>query len=102
MTPPIRPGPAVAAIASISRDVDAGFVDHPPDQAGQDLDMGAGGDFGNDAAIGLVRRVLADDGVGEDPPVAADDRGGAVVARGFEAEDQSHCAALCLNRPAMH
>ena len=83
------------------RDVDAGFVDHPADQAGQDLDMGAGGDFRDDAAIGLVGGVLADDRVGEDPPVAADDRGGAVVARGFEAEDQAWSRPLPQPAP-MH
>ena len=54
--------------------------------------MGARGDLGDDAAIGLVRRILADDGLGEDPPVAGDHRRRAVVARKFQAEDQAdHC-----------
>ena len=32
--------------------------------------MGAGGDFGHHAAIGLVRRILADHRLGQDLPVA--------------------------------
>ena len=71
-------------------DVDAGFVQHLADQAGQDLDMGAGGDFGDNAAVRLVRRVLADHRLGENAPVAGHQRDRAVVARGFESEDQRH------------
>ena len=48
-----------------------GLAEHLADQAGQDLDMGARGDFRHDAAVGLVRAVLADHRLGEDPPVAA-------------------------------
>ena len=51
--------------------------------------MGARGDLRNDAAIGLVRLSLADDRLREDSPVAGHQRGGAVVAGGFEAEDRS-------------
>ena len=50
--------------------------------------MGAGGDLGDDAAEGPVRLVLADHRLREDAPVAGDQRRGAVVAGGFEAEDQ--------------
>ena len=55
--------------------------------------MGARGDLRHHAAVGLVRAVLADDRLGEDPPVAGDQRRRAVVARGFEAEDQGHFAS---------
>ena len=50
--------------------LDAGLGQHLADQAGQDLDMGAGGDFGDDAAERAVRLVLADHRLGEDVPVA--------------------------------
>ena len=35
-----------------------GVIEHPADQAGQDLDMGARGDLRDDAAERLVRGVL--------------------------------------------
>ena len=56
--------------------------------------MGAGGDFRHDAAVRPMRLVLPDDGLREDLPVAGDQRRGAVVAGGFEAEDESHFGAF--------
>ncbi len=38
------------------------------DQLGEDLDMGASGDLGDDAAIGPVGRFLPGELVGEHPP----------------------------------
>ena len=60
--------------------------------------MGAGGDLGNDAAIGLVRVVLADDGLGEDLPIAGDQRDRAVVAGRFEAQN-NHFIAISFGGP---
>ena len=85
ITPPISPGPAVAATASTSRIDERRFVQHPLDQARQDFDMGARRDFRHHAAIRLVRAILPDDGLSKDSPVAGDQRRGAVVARKFEA-----------------
>ena len=47
-----------------------GLVQHLPDQARQDLDMGASGDFRNHAAERAMRVILSDDGLREDLPVA--------------------------------
>jgi hypothetical protein len=63
-----------------------------PDQARQDLDMGPRGDFGNHAAERAVRVVLPDHGLRQYLAVAPDQRGGAVIARGFKGEDQCHFA----------
>ena len=49
--------------------------------------MGARCDFWNDPAVGLVRLVLADDRLGKNTSIRSDQRRGAVVARGFKAED---------------
>ncbi len=83
----------------------AGLAEDVADQRRQNLDVRAGGDFGNNAAIRLMSRSLADDFLGKDVPIRRDKRRGAVVARGFQSEDHSHCrvfqrfplAALCLN-----
>ena len=66
--------------------------------------MGARGDLRHDAAIGLVRAVLADHRLREDSPVARHQRRRAVVAGGFEAEDQTVISspALCLMARQMH
>ena len=49
--------------------------------------MGAGGDFGNDAAVLCLLRRGGQDGVGEQA-AAADDRRARFVARAFDAEDE--------------
>ena len=65
--------------------------------------MRARGDLRDHAAIGLVRLVLPDHGLGKDSPVARHQRHAAVVARRFEAQDQViSCAALCLILGQMH
>ena len=71
-------------------DTDIGFVQHLADQSGQDFDMGAGGDFRDDAAERAMRVILADDRLRKDLPVASDQRRGAVVAGRFKGEDQRH------------
>ena len=83
-----RPGGRGDGVDLAERDV--GLGQHLPDQPGQDLDMGARGDLGHDAAERPVRLVLPDHRLGEDLPVAGDQRRRAVVAGGFEAEDQRH------------
>ena len=59
---------------------DVCFMQHLPNQAGQNLDMGAGGNFRNDPAERAVGVILANHGLGEDLPVAADQCSGAVIA----------------------
>ena len=93
ITPPIRPGPAVAAIASTSRDRQLRRrPKHAPNQVGQDLHMRPRGDFRHHAAIRLVRGVLADNRLREDATIARHQRYRAVIARRFKAEDQTHFA----------
>ena len=52
--------------------------------------MGAGGEFGHDAAERAMRGVLAGDGLRDDGPVAAHQRDGGFVAGRFDTEDQAH------------
>ena len=78
--------------------VDLGQLDlrlrkHLLDQLGKDLDMGAGGDLGDHAAIGPVRDLLPRQFVRENPPVRGDQGHRCLVAAGFDAEDQAH---LCF------
>jgi hypothetical protein len=55
--------------------------------------MGARRDLRDHPAIGLVRGILAGHGLRQDAPVAADQRDAGVVARGFEAQYQTHFVA---------
>ena len=97
MTPPIRPGPAVAATASTSPSSSARFIERLGDHAVEQLDMGAGGDFRDDAAIGTMGRGLAENDIGQNRAgsgrEAADDRGRCLVAARFDA--QGHGQGLC-------
>src|SRR3546814_3259016 len=61
--------------------------------------MRARGDFGHHAAIGPVRRFLPREAVRDDRAVAAHERRGGFVARGFEAQDQHR---LSLSRSEEH
>ena len=61
--------------------------------------MGTSRDLGDDAAVGLMRLRLADDGLRQDSPLAGDKRRRTVVARRFEAEDHSHFAPGPLPDP---
>ncbi len=90
-TPPIRPGPAVTAMASSSgRPAPASCQRALDDEVGA-LGMGAGGDLGHDAAEAVVQVGLAEDGVREDAAGAlaraGDDGGRGLVAARFDAED---------------
>ncbi len=76
----------------------ARLAQNPADEVGQDLDMRPRRDLRDHSAERPVRLVLADDRLGEDLPVAGDQRGGGVVAGGFEAEDQRHLPRLCRRR----
>ena len=71
-----------------------GLIQHSADEVGQYLDMGPRCDLGDDPAVGLMRLGLTDDRLRQDAPVARDQRRRAVVARGFEAQNdfwfQSH------------
>ena len=87
ITPPIRPGPAVAATASTSADRQS-WPRRAPAGSGQ-----AGSRRGRAPRSPAPRRHragapgLADHRLRKDPPVAGDQRRGAVVAGGFKAED---------------
>jgi hypothetical protein len=100
MTPPISPGPAVAAIASTSASVTPASASAPSTRRDQRLDMRARGDFGHDAAIRAVRRFLPGKAVRQDAPVAGHQRGRGFVAGGFKAEDQAMGSRLTRSRRA--
>ena len=51
------------------------------------FDVGAGGDFGDDAAVGLVEVDLGDDDVAQDFGAVLHYGGGGFVTAGFDAED---------------
>ena len=87
-----RPGGGGDGIDLADRDI--GLGQHLADQPGQDFDMGARGDFGHHPAERAMRLILPDHRLGEDLPVAADQRRGAVVARGFETEDERHACSF--------
>ena len=66
------------------------------------LGVGAGGDLGDDAAVGVVQRVLADDLGGEDladrlAGAGANHRDGGVVAAALDAEDDALVPHACLS-----
>ena len=67
--------------------------------------MRARRDLRHHPAVGLMGAVLPDDRLGEDLPVAGDQRRRAVVARGFKAQNdcwrQSHFAPGPLPDPRM-
>ena len=101
ITPPISPGPAVAATASTSSMDSFGVVEHAPDQAGKNLDVRARRDLRHHAAVRLVRAVLADDRLREDLPVAGDQCRRAVVAGRFKAQEYNHFAPGPLPDPRL-
>lgn len=51
------------------------------------FEVGAGGDFGDNSAVGGENVNLRDDDVAEDVDAVFDDGGGGFVARGFDSED---------------
>ena len=64
--------------------------------------MGAGGDFRNDAAVGLVGAVLPDHGLRKDAPVIGDQRHGAVVAGRFKAQNNHFAPGPLPEGAALH
>jgi len=64
-----------------------GIGERATDERFERLDMRARGDFGDDAAERRMRRLLPGEAVAEHAPVAGHERGGGLVAGGFEAED---------------
>ncbi len=71
------------------------------DQPIEDIDMGAGGDFGNDAAKRTMLGDLRADPVRQDPagavPFKLDNGSGGLVAGCFDTENANHAATLVLN-----
>ena len=61
--------------------------------------MRAGGDLRHHSAVRLVRLDLADDRLRKNAPVAGNQRRSAVVAGGFESEDQCHFVSGPLPDP---
>ena len=104
MTPPISPGPPVAAIASSSARPSPAVRQRFLDQPVQALEMGARGDFRHDAAEAPVLGQLAVDDVGQDRAERSgtvrrlDDGDRRLVAARF---DSQH-AHLCLLASAVH
>ena len=70
----------------------SGLVQYLLNQAGQNLDMGPGCDFRDDAAIWLMRSVLPDDRLRQNSAVRGHECGRAVVATTFKAKYHSHFA----------
>ena len=97
MTPPIRPGPPVAAMASRSSRPSLRLGQRVLDQAVDALEMGARGDLRHHAAEAAMLGLLAVDDVGEDaahglgPGRRLDDGDGGLVAARFDAQDAHAC-----------
>ncbi len=58
------------------------------------FDVCTGGDLGDDAAVGTVGIELRQNHVGKDSPLPVDERGGGLIATGFDAEDDHGQARL--------
>ena len=73
------------------------------DQPINHLDMGAGGNFGHDAAIGGMFCDLAHDLVGEDRAAAVglklDDGRSGLVTGGFDSQNAHHISRRCCGCP---
>ena len=88
--PPIRPGPAVAATASIASKPSPASASAWPMAGIEQLDMGARGDFRHHAAIGRMQIELRAHHARQDLAAAvrraAHHRGGGLVAARLDAE----------------
>jgi len=69
---------------------EGGFLHRLADDRADDLDVGAGGDLREDAAVRRMQVNLGGDDIGDDVPPVADDGGSGLVATGFDAQDQRH------------
>ena len=90
ISPPISPGPAVAATPSIVVEAETSFGQRLGDQNIEQLDMGARRDLRHDAAELGVQRKLRAHHIGEDDALAAclapHQGGGGLVAARLDAE----------------
>ena len=86
MTPPISPGPPVAATPARSLNAAPAASHRPGDQAVEVQQMGARRDLRDDAAERPVLVFLRQHQVGEDAAVAGDHRRRRLVAAGLDAE----------------
>ena len=84
---PTRPGPAVTAIASRSRNCTPASAIARSDDRHDGRDVLARGDLGHDAAVVRVHRDLRRDDVGAHATAVLDDRGGRLVARRLDAQN---------------
>ncbi len=95
--PPIKPGPAAAATASIAAKSSPASPMRLADRGIEQLDMGAGGDLGHHAAIGRMQVELRAHHACKNlaPPVgpAAHHGGGGLVAARLDPE---HGQGRCL------
>lgn len=60
------------------------------------FEVGAGGDFGDDSAVGSENVDLGDDDVAEDFGAVFDDGGSGFVTRGFDSEDFHGAIVRCF------
>ena len=97
-TPPIRPGPAAAAMPSTSFDGAVRVLQRAGDQPVDHLHMGARRDLRHHAAIGGMLGDLAQDLVGQDLAASveadADHGGRGLVAGGLDAENAHELLAV--------
>ena len=71
---------------------DTGLFQHGLDHRREPFGMGTRGDFRHDPAIGCVFFILRRDALGNDLPLAVDQRNCGFIATGFYAEDYGHPA----------
>ena len=86
ITPPIRPGPPVAAMPARSPKSEAGLRHDPADQAIEMVEMAAGGDLRHHAAIGPMLGELRQHRLGQHAPVVGDQCRRRLVAARLDAQ----------------
>ena len=64
--------------------IEVGVMERLVDDGKNSFDVGAGGDFGDDATVGLVEIDLGNDDVAKNLRAVFDDGGGGFVATGFD------------------
>ena len=84
---PIRPGPRVTPMRSMSRHLGTRLGECLADDRADELEVAARGDLRDDAAVAGVEVGLRGDDGGEHPAVPRDDRSGGLVARRLDAQD---------------
>ena len=94
ISPPISPGPAVAATAPRSAKAQSGLLECVADQVRQVVQMGPGGDLRHDATIGKMLRALGQHDFGQDRPSLIKHRGSGFIAGGLDAKHGLHKTAF--------